>query len=149
VTAPTPATNSERTRKRRDRFAGGAALLFVGCGASTPLVPRGPHPPHVQEFVTVPYPPPPAQVEEIPSGHRDPRCAWVDGHHRWEGRGFTWQPGRWVVPPPGCYYAAAVVAWSKGGESRLYFTPPRWYRDDAARMTEGTAGCGEPKTCAL
>ena len=40
---------------------------------------------------------PPAEVEELPSGHRNEQCAWVDGHYRWEGRGFSWQPGRWVL----------------------------------------------------
>jgi hypothetical protein len=101
----------------------------------------------VQEFVVVPYPPPPAQVEEIPSGVSDPRCAWVDGHYAWAGRRWEWQPGRWVVPPPGCYYAAPVVAWSKAGEPRLYFTPPRWYQRDALERTEKTASCLEPRAC--
>jgi hypothetical protein len=125
-----------------------ASGLVVACGASTPLVPRGPHPPHVQEFVAVPYPPPPAQVEEIPSNHRNERCAWVDGHYRWEGRGFSWQAGRWVLPPGGCYYAPPVVAWSKGGEPRLYLTPSRWYKDGAAQLMEAAAGCAEPAPCA-
>jgi hypothetical protein len=124
------------------------ATALLGCGASTPLVPRGPHPPHVQEFQSVPYPPPPAKVEELPATPRDTSCAWVDGHYRFEGRGFSWQPGRWVLPTPGCYYAPAEVAWSKGGESRLYYTPPRWYKDGAAQMTEQTASCDEPKPCA-
>ncbi|HEV8550923.1 MAG TPA: hypothetical protein VGQ57_17875, partial [Polyangiaceae bacterium] len=40
--------------------------LVTACGASTRLVPAGPHPPHLQEFVTVAFPPPPAEIEELP-----------------------------------------------------------------------------------
>ena len=35
---------------------------LVACGSSTQLAPQGPHPPHVQEFVLVEFPPPPAQM---------------------------------------------------------------------------------------
>lgn len=122
-------------------------LVLVGCGASTPVVPKGPHPPHIQEFLPVAYPPPPAQVEEIPNGVKNPSCAWEDGHYTWEGRRWEWQAGRWVVPAPGCYYAPPVVAWSKAGEERLYFTPPRWYKTDAAELPENKAGCPEPPAC--
>ncbi len=139
-------TEQCRQLGRRALLLAGTSLL--GCGSSTPLVPRGPHPPHVQEFVAVPYPPPPAKVEELPESPRDPSCAWVDGHYDFDGRGFSWQAGRWVLPTPGCYYAPPLVAWSKGGEARLYYTPPRWYQGGAAQMTEHTAGCGEPKACA-
>jgi hypothetical protein len=125
-----------------------AGPLFAACGASTRLVPEGPHPPHLQEFVTVAYPPPPAEVEEIPQSREDPSCAWMDGHYQWDGRRWSWEAGRWVVPAPGCYYAPPVVAWSKAGEDRLYYTPPRWYRNDAANLTERTAGCAAPRPCA-
>jgi hypothetical protein len=126
---------------------------LAACGASTPLVPKGPHPAHVQEFIPVAYPPPPAQVEEIPkaappAGVSDAHCAWVDGHYTWTGRRWEWQPGRWVVPQAGCYYAEPVVAWSRAGEPRLYFTPPRWYWSDAVDRTEKTATCAEPRACA-
>lgn len=124
-----------------------AAAGAFACGASTPLVPKGPHPPHIQEFVEVAYPPPPAQVEEIPNGLRDESCAWVDGHYMWEGRRWEWQPGRWVHPPAGCYYAGPIVAWARGGEERLYFTPPRWYRENAVELPERTAVCPEPPIC--
>ena len=122
--------------------------LLAACGASTRLVPAGPHPPHLQEFVTVAYPPPPAEIEEIPPAREDPSCAWMDGHYQWDGRRWGWEAGRWVVPPAGCYYALPVVAWSKAGEERLYYTPPRWYRNDAGSLTERTAGCATPRPCA-
>lgn len=125
----------------------GAGSVLVACGASTPVVPKGPHPPHIQEFIEVPYPPPPAQVEEIPNGVSDASCAWVDGYYAWEGRRWEWQAGRWVRPVAGCYYAGPVVAWSKAGGERLYFTPPRWYKEDAAELSEQAALCPSPPTC--
>lgn len=127
--------------------AAAVTLALAGCGASTPLVATGPHPPHVQEFVAVLYPPPPAQVEELPDAAPAPGCAWVDGHYGWEGRRWEWQPGRWVRPVDGCYYAPPVVAWSKAGGERLYFTPPRWYKDDASELGEAHAFCSEPPGC--
>lgn len=24
---------------------------------------------------------------------------WVTGYHRWDGRAYVWEPGRWEVPP--------------------------------------------------
>jgi hypothetical protein len=134
-----------RTRGVTSLVTGAAAL--AACGAGLPLVPKGPHPAHVQEFVPVAYPPPPAQVEEIQGNGGDARCAWVDGHYNWDGRRWEWQPGRWVVKPAGCYYAEPVVAWAKAGEARLYYTPPRWYRDDAIERTAATAACSEPPRC--
>jgi hypothetical protein len=53
------------------------------------------------------------------------------------------------VPAPGCYYAPPVVAWSKAGDARLYYTPPRWYKTDAAELSEANAGCREPPSCKL
>ena len=42
---------------------------------------------------------PPAPIVEVrvtaPSG----RHVWVDGYHRWDGRGYVWVPGRWDLPP--------------------------------------------------
>ncbi|HEX6277151.1 MAG TPA: YXWGXW repeat-containing protein [Polyangiaceae bacterium] len=125
-----------------------AAACFVACGSSTELAPRGTHPPHVQEFVLVDFPPPPAQVEEIPESIESaPDCVWVDGHYAWEDRRFAWHPGQWVMPAEGCYYAPAVTAWSRTGEPRLYYTPPRWYREDALGKSGAAALCPVPRTC--
>jgi len=24
---------------------------------------------------------------------------WINGYHRWDGRGYVWVPGHWDVPP--------------------------------------------------
>jgi hypothetical protein len=122
-------------------------LVAVACSPSTRLAVRGTHPPHVQEFVAVPYPPPPARAEEIGYRSDNDRCVWVDGHYRFEGRRWTWKDGHWVYPPEGCYYAPSLLAWSKSKEPRLYYTPPRWYRDDASSLPEDRATCPEPRVC--
>ena len=124
------------------------AVLAGACGSSTRLPPTGPHPPHVQEFVLVDFPPPPAQIEEISEEVENaPECVWVDGYYAWEERRFAWHPGQWVLPAEGCYYAPALTAWSRVGEPRLYYTPPRWYRDDALGKSGAAAICPVPRTC--
>jgi hypothetical protein len=123
------------------------AALLVACGGSTQLVATGPHPPHIQDFVEVPYPPPPAQVEEIQAAHSDLSCAYVSGHYEFETRRWLFRPGRWVRIPADCYYAPPLIAWSKSGDNRLYYTPPRWYRDDADARSEALAVCKDPEAC--
>lgn len=120
--------------KRSVARRAGATLVALGvlgtfgCGAR----PRTPAP-LPEEFVEVDYPPPPAQVEELPEELPGrPECVWQDGHYQWSGRRYRWTPGLWVVPPGGCLYAPAVVSWSRGTPARLYYTPPRWYRGGSA-----------------
>jgi hypothetical protein len=122
-------------------------LAVLACSPSTRLAAHGPHPPHAQEFVRVPYPPPPARAEEIAYRYENERCVWVDGHYRFEAKRWTWKDGRWVYPPDGCYYAPSLMAWSKSKDPRLYYTPPRWYRDDASSLPEDRATCPEPRVC--
>ena len=125
-----------------------ASALCAACGSSTQLAPTGQHPPHVQEFVEVEYPPPPAQIEEIPEAIESaPECVWVEGYYAWEERRYAWHPGQWVLPAEGCYYAPPVLAWSRVGEPRLYYTPPRWYRADAVGRAGPAALCPVPRTC--
>jgi hypothetical protein len=47
-------------------------------------------------YVRVGPPAPVVQVRPVAPG---PRYVWVDGYHRWDGRVYTWVPGRWVLPP--------------------------------------------------
>ncbi len=94
----------------------------------------------------MPYPPPPAEVEEMSYRHDDDDCVWIDGYYAWNGR-WVWQRGKWVLPPADCYYAPSVVAWSRTAEPRLYFTPPRWFKNDAIALSESQAVCPAPKAC--
>ncbi|HEV8244640.1 MAG TPA: hypothetical protein VGP93_02640 [Polyangiaceae bacterium] len=123
------------------------ALLAGACGGGVALVPSGPHPPHLQEFVEVDFPPPPAQIEEMTESlDSNSDCAWVDGHYHWDGH-WVWRAGRWVLPPEDCYYAPPVMAWSKAAEPKLYYSPPRWYRDDAELLPAARAICPAPRPC--
>lgn len=124
----------------------GSALFAVfGCGSSTPLVPTGPHPPEATVISQrVEFPPPPAQAEVLPLRRRND-CLWRDGHWEWDGRGWRWVRGAWVLPPPGCYYARPETEWVRsGGGSVLIYRRPRWYPDPE----ENTLGrCEEARSC--
>lgn len=128
-------------------WTSGLLALVAACGGGTQLVPSGAHPPHVQEFVEVPFPPPPAQIEEIPEELEDTSCAWVSGEYRFRDRHWVWEPGSWVVAPAGCYHAPAQVGWSKAGEPRLYYTPSAWYPEDALVKSAASAVCPAPRPC--
>jgi hypothetical protein len=65
--------------------------------------------------------PPKAVVE-----HRAPAPSrnhvWLKGYQRWDGSAYTWEPGRWEVPP------RANAKW----------VAPRWtHRKDGWAFTEG------------
>jgi hypothetical protein len=49
-----------------------------------------------QIVVRIGPPPPPRVVIPVSPG---PRYVWVDGYHRYDGRGYVWVPGRYVIPP--------------------------------------------------
>ncbi|HVJ13984.1 MAG TPA: YXWGXW repeat-containing protein [Polyangiaceae bacterium] len=132
---------------RNTAFRFAPAALAVACGGGVALAPSGPHPINAQEFVEVEFPPPPAQIEEIPERlPEQDECTWVDGHYHWRGR-WVWIPGRWVVPPEDCYYAPALVEWSKTRDPKLYYSPPRWYREGAELLPANRAICPIPRAC--
>ena len=84
-----------------------AALLTVlltltpGCGSRHAEAPRGAHPPN--DAVAVPYPPPPAKVEEVPA-QPNAACVWADGYWDFTDR-WEWQSGEWVIPQAHCRLA--------------------------------------------
>jgi len=122
------------------------AILFAACGGGLHVVPPGPHPITLQEYIEVEFPPPPARIEEVHEAlEGQDECAWMDGHHHWQGR-WVWIPGKWVIPPDDCYYAPAVVEWSR--DAKLYYTPPRWFRDGAESLPANRALCPIPRACA-
>lgn len=69
---------------------------------------------------------PPAPVFEVRSVAPGPRYVWVGGYHHWNGRAYTWQPGRWTAPPRNRH------AWVQGRWLRerrgWYFVPGHWRR---------------------
>jgi hypothetical protein len=42
---------------------------------------------------------PPRPVVERRIARPGPGYVWVNGYHRWDGRGYVWAPGRWELPP--------------------------------------------------
>lgn len=103
-----------------------AAVGIGGCSAHVPTPSSA-----LQSgdgFVTVPYPPPVGRVEFVPP-QPDPRAVWVDGSWEWQGREWTFAPGRWEVPPArGARYARPTCVRSPSGP--LFFYPGRWVGDD-------------------
>lgn len=74
-----------------------------------------------QAEVVVQVAPPRAIVE-----HRIVRPShdhvWIGGYHRWDGRAYVWEPGRWEVPP----------------RPHAVWVAPRWtHRHDGYVFVEG------------
>jgi WXXGXW repeat (2 copies) len=42
---------------------------------------------------------PPISIREHRTYRPSPRHVWITGYHRWDGRAYVWEPGRWEVPP--------------------------------------------------
>lgn len=116
-----------------------ALAVAAGCGSSVLEAPVGAHP--TNDAVQVPYPPPPAKVEELPQ-RPSGRCVWVDGYwdfsERWE-----WQPGEWVVPQPHCRLAPMELRRQAG---QLLYARPRWYPDNVSLLGVQSA-CPRPPAC--
>ncbi len=72
----------------------------------------------------------------------EPDCVWTDGHYDWDGS-WMWRPGRWVLPRKTATTApgGGVV---KTRDPKLYYSPPRWYREERSALPEARAVCGTP-----
>lgn len=120
------------------------ALLCAlpGCGSELRRAQLGSHPVSGSEPDIVDFPPPPAEVEDVPPDPGPP-CVWVDGRWEYVGRRWEWQAGAWVNPSAACFYAPPVMVWlPSDGAGELYYLQGRWY-------TEGGEPCGEPKACRI
>lgn len=42
---------------------------------------------------------PPRAIVERRSHAPGRDYVWINGYHRWDGRGYVWEPGRWERPP--------------------------------------------------
>ncbi|MBV9155144.1 MAG: YXWGXW repeat-containing protein [Acidobacteriaceae bacterium] len=54
---------------------------------------------------------PPAPRREVIIERPGPNYVWVGGYHRWEGNGYVWVPGTWVVPPQPYYHRWVPGHW--------------------------------------
>jgi hypothetical protein len=60
------------------------AALCVGCAQAAEVV------------VTVK---PPRLIVEKQGVRPSPRHVWIAGYHRWDGKAYVWEKGRWEVAP--------------------------------------------------
>ena len=65
---------------------------------------------------------PPSAIVEHRAPRPSPRHVWIAGYHRWDGRAYVWEPGRWELPP----------------RERAVWVVPRWeHRHDGYVFVEG------------
>src|SRR5262245_56475058 len=99
------------------------ALALTACNQLIPTPKLGPH--ETEEPVTVPYPPPPAKVEVIPSPPPELKNpVWIDGEWLWRGRRWVWQAGQWELPLAGGYYASPTTV--RLADGTLLYYPGAW-----------------------
>jgi hypothetical protein len=117
---------ASRTSSRALRLAGALLLgaLASGCGSPLPLVLTGTGP---QRAVAVPYPPPAALPEIVPSPPSE-RAAWLDGHWTWRGDTWVWQRGGYVEQRPGVVRVPWRLEYTENGT--LLFYSENWVRTD-------------------
>lgn len=109
-----------------------AVLAAVACSPAVPVPPQTERRSDLPR--TVPYPPPPARVEEIGPPPNE-RARWVDGWWQFDGGEYRWIPGGWLEPPPGKIYAPPLLVRRANGELSYY--PARWLdRADVERAKE-------------
>jgi hypothetical protein len=111
----------------------------IGCGGRHAEAPRGAHP--ANDAVSVPYPPPPAKIEEVPP-QPHASCVWTDGYWEFTDR-WEWIDGEWVLPQPHCRLAPVELR-RQGGQ--LWHSRPRWYPDNVTLLGPQSA-CTRPPAC--
>jgi len=122
-----------------------AVVLLMGCGSSLRTVPRGPSTSNIP-WIVVDYPPPPAEVEQIPPDPGKP-CAWQDGHWDWLGRRWKWIDGQWVIPPSGCHYVDPWMSWVPGTKGQeLHYWLPRWLPNVQSTICKLPVACPTRRT---
>jgi hypothetical protein len=117
-------------------------LILTACSSGIARPPTGPTPPG--SMVEVPYPPPPARVEDIPPND-DVTKVWVDGQWVWQTRRWKWQAGAWVTPPKDAYFTRWET--TRKADGKLFFSRAMW-RDASGRpldVREGAENCPAPR----
>jgi WXXGXW repeat (2 copies) len=65
---------------------------------------------------------PPRLIVEKRGERPSPRHVWIAGYHRWDGKAYVWEKGRWDVPP----------------REHAIWVAPRWeHRRDGYVFVEG------------
>jgi hypothetical protein len=99
-----------------------SAVASSGCYVEARTAP----PPPVEGEVVVesPPPPPPPEAEPPPPPSPGVEFVWVGGYHRWDGRRYVWERGRYERRP----HAAArweAAHWEARGRGHVWVTG-RW-----------------------
>jgi hypothetical protein len=108
------------------------ALGVAGCRGGLPRPSSGPVP--VDSMIEVPYPPPPARVEEVPA-QKAAGDVWIDGQWDWDGRMWRWIPGAWVTPRKGAYFTNWTTRRERDGS--LHFARATWRDATGRALDEG------------
>lgn len=111
-----------------------ATLVAFACSSSVkgPAMTGQP----TSALVAVPYPPPPARVEQIPM-QPNAETVWVDGEWVWQTRRWAWRKGRWVVPPSGAKFAPWTAVRDPTGT--LYVATGTWRNANGEEVAENPA----------
>jgi hypothetical protein len=120
----------------------GMVLSLVACSSSLPAPRTGPH--TDEKPATVPYPPPPGEVEVIPP--RPPAFkhpVWVDGEQQWNGRRWAWKDGGWRDQASDEYFAPPTT--ERASDGTLVHYPGIWKKIGAASSSP-TASSPAPAT---
>lgn len=110
-------------------FMAFGAFLSAGCGVAVPTPPVTQH--AADDFREVPYPPPAALAETVPSAPDD-KAVWVDGEWAFHGRVYVWRRGGWVIMPIGARHAPWRFFYSR--DARLLLAPGTWYDERGRRI---------------
>jgi len=90
--------------KHRITAAAGIAMISLAILGATSLT-APPAQAGVQVGISVGPPPPRYEaVPAYPRAYRPGRVVWRPGFWRWDGRGYVWEPGRYVEIPRHHHY---------------------------------------------
>jgi hypothetical protein len=65
---------------------------------------------------------PPRLIVEKRTAPPSPKHVWIGGYHRWDGKAYVWEPGRYELPP----------------REHAVWVAPRWeHRHDGYVFVEG------------
>ena len=105
-----------------------AALVFAGAIAVPALgqipVPPPPPLPNLEVRVVAAEPPPPRREVIVYDRRPGPDYIWANGFYDWQGDGWVWVEGRWVLRP------ASSVSWVRPRYVRVEegwrYEPAHW-----------------------
>ena len=113
--------------------SGVAGLGVLGCDVMVSGRSRHSEPVYVEQQTEPTYvivteaPPAPRGVERRPAPPAQ-GYVWIDGYYAWGGRQYTWEPGRWAMPPRG--YTVWVGPRYDHDQRGYRYTAGHWQPED-------------------